>query len=145
MLSWRPRYDIHYPRSAFKDTETDILHHEGHERQNSDDQVDVDSTRGGQDTFIDDNANGSDTEMVNGTPGSLAGQQTRYEGCGGAFGVVTRFEQEFYILSQDPWLPFTREQGFKLASWVIHNKVSKFQINGYFTNRLGTSSLAGYY
>ena len=33
---------------------------------------------------------------------------------------------------------------FHLASWFIQNIVCKSQIKEYFTNRLGTSSLAGY-
>ena len=137
---------VRYTSSAItyhKDTETDLLHHEGHERPDSDYESDLDSTGRGHDAFTDDIAKESDTEMLNGTPGSLAGQQTHYEGSGEAVGDVNGFEQECDILSKDPWAPFTSAHGFKLASWFIQNKVSKSQINEYFTNRLGNSSLAG--
>ena len=120
------------------------MHHAGHERPDSDYESDVDSTGRGHDAFINNIANESDTEMLNGTPGSLAGQQTHYEGSGEAVRHVNGFEQECDILSKDPWAPFTSAHGFKLASWFIQNKVSKSQMNEYFTNRLGTSSLAGY-
>ena len=138
---------VRYTSSAItyhKDTETDLLHHEGHERPDSDYESDLDSTGRGHDAFTDDIANESDTEMLNGTQGSLAGQETHYEGSGEAVGDVNGFEQECDILSKDPWVPFTSAHGFKLASWFIQNKVSKSQINQYFTNRHGTSLLAGY-
>ena len=127
-----------------KDMETDLLPHEGHKRPDSDCESDLDSTGRGHDAFIDDIANESDNEMLNGTPVSLAGQQTHYEGSGEAVGDVNGFEQECDILSKDPWAPFTIAHGFKLASWFIQNKVPKSQINKYFTNRLSTSSSAGY-
>ena len=95
------------------------MDHEGHERSDSDYESDLDSTGRGHDTFIDDIANESDTEILNGTPGSLAGQQTHYEGSGEAVGHVNGFEQECDNLSKDPWAPFTREHGFKLAPWFI--------------------------
>ena len=136
---------VQYTSSAItyhKDTKTDLLHHEGHEHPDSDYQSDLDSTGRGHDAFIDDIAHESDTEILRGTPGSLAGQQTHCEGSGEGVGDVNGFEQECNILSKDPWAPFTSAHGFKLASWLIQNKVSKSQINEYFTNRLGTSSLA---
>ena len=138
---------VRYTSSAItyhKDTETDLLHHEGHERPDSNHQSDLDSTGRGQEAFIDDIANESDTEMLNGTPGSLAGLQTHYEGSGEAVGDINGSQQECDILSKDPWAPFTSAHCSKLASWFIQNKVSKSQINKYFTNRLGSSSLAGY-
>ena len=82
--------------------------------------------------------------MLSGTPGSLPGKLTHYEGSGEAVGDVNGFEQESDILSKDPWAPFMSAHGFKLASWFIQNTVSKSQINEYFTNRLSNSSLAGY-
>ena len=120
------------------------MHHEGHQRPDSDYESDPDSSGRDYDAFIDDIATESDTEMLSGTPGSLASKQTYYEGSGEAVGDVKGFEQECDILSKDPWAPFTSPHSFKLASWFIQNKVSKLQINKYFTNRLGNSSLAGY-
>ena len=105
------------------------MHHKGHERPDSDHESDLDSTGRGYDGFIDDIANDSETEILNGTPGSLAGQQTHYEGSGEAVEDVNGFEQECDILSKDPWAPFTSAHCFKLASWFIQNKVSKSQTN----------------
>ena len=138
---------VRYTPSAItynNDTEADLLHPEGHQRPDSDYESDPDSSGRDHDTFIDDRANESDTEMLCGTPGSLAGKQKHYEGSGEAVGDVKGFEQECDILSKDPWAPFTSAHSFKLASWFIQNKVSKSQINEYFKNHLGNSSLAGY-
>ena len=107
------------------------MHHEGHERQDSDYESDPDSTGREHDAF-----NESDTEMLNGTPGPLAGKQTHYEASREAVRDVNGFEQECGDLSEDPWAQFTSAHGFKLASWFIQNKVSKSQINEYFTNGL---------
>ena len=133
---------VRYTSSAItynNDAETDQLDHEGHERADSDDESDPDSTGRGQDAF-----NESDTEMLNGTPGPLAGKQTHYECSGEGVRDVNGFEQECANLSEDPWAPFTSAHGFKLAAWFIQNKVSKSQINEYFTNGLGDCALAGY-
>ena len=70
---------VRYTSSAityYKDTETDLLHHEGHECPDSNYESNLDSTRRGHDAFSDNIANESDTEMLNGTPGSLTGQET---------------------------------------------------------------------
>ena len=115
---------VRYASSAITyrmDTETDLLHHEGQKRPDSDYESDLDSTGRGHDAFTDDIANESDTEMLNGTPGSLASQQTHYECSGEAVGDVNGFEQECNILSKDPCAPFTSAHGFKLASWFIQN------------------------
>ena len=121
------------------DTETHQLHHEGQERPDSDYESDPDSTGREHNSF-----NESDTEMLNGTPGPLAGKETHYEGSGEAGQDVNGFAQECDDLSEDPWAPFTSAHGFKMASWFILNKVSKSQINEYFTNGLGNSALACY-
>ena len=78
------------------------MDHEGHERPDSAYESDPDSSGRDCDAFIDDIANESDTEMLSGTPCSLAGKQTYYEGSGEAVGDVNGFEQEFDILSRDP-------------------------------------------
>ena len=123
---------VRYTPSAMtynNNTEADLLHHEGHERPDSDPESDPDYSGRDHDAFIDDIAKESDPEMLSGTPGSIAGKQTHYEGSGEAVGDVKGFEQECDILSKDPGAPFTSAHGFKLASWFIQNKVSKSQIN----------------
>ena len=70
------------------DTETDLLHQEGHELRFSDYKSDPDSAGREHDAFNDDIANGSDTQIPNGTPGSLAGKETHYESSGEAVGDV---------------------------------------------------------
>ena len=138
---------VQYTSSAIaynNDTETDLLYLEGHERRDSDYESDPDSARHEHDAFNDNIANASDTEIPNGTPGLLAGKETHYEGSGEAVGDINGFEQECDDLSKDPWAPFTSAHGFKLASWFIQNRVSKGQINEYFTHGLGNSALAGY-
>ena len=138
---------VRYTLSAItynNDMEADLLHHEAHQRPDSDYESDPDSSGRDHDGYIDNIANESDTGMLSGTPGSLAGKQTHCEGSGEAVGGFNGFEQKCDILSKDPWAPFTSAHGFKLASWFFQNKVSKSQINEYFTNRLGNSSLAGY-
>jgi len=134
---------VRYTSSAItynNDTETDQLHHEGHERPDSDYESDPDSTGHEHDPFNDDTPNESDTEILNGTPGSSAGKQTHYEGSRQAVGDVNRFQQECDNLSEDPWAPFTSAHRFKLASWFIQGGVSKSRINEYFANGLGNSA-----
>ena len=138
---------IRYTSSAIaynNDTETDLCHQEGHERRNSNYESDPESARRKHDAFNDDIANASDTEIPNSTTGSLAGKERHYEGSGEAVGDVNGFEAECDDLSEDPWAPFKSVHGFKLASWFIQNKVSKSQINEYFTTGLGNSALAAY-
>ena len=110
---------IRYTSSAIayhNDTETDLLHQEGHERRNSDYKSDPDSAGREDDAFNDDIANASDTEIPNSTPGLLADKETHYEGSGEVVGDVNGYEQECDDLSDDPWAPFPSAHGFKLAS-----------------------------
>ena len=94
---------VRYTSSAIaynNDTETDLLHQEGHEHRDSDYESDPDSAGCEHDPFNDDIANASDTKISNGTPGSLAaGKETHYEGSGEAVGDVNGFEQECDDLS----------------------------------------------
>ena len=138
---------VRYTLSAIaynNDTETDLLHREGHQCRDSDYESDSDSARHEHDAFNDNIGNASHTEIPNGTAGSLAGKETHHEGSGEAVGDANGFEQECDDLSDDPWAPLTSADGFKLASWFFQNKVSKSQINEYFTNGLGNSALACY-
>ena len=114
---------VRYTSSAIaynNDTEIDLLHQEGHERRDSDYKSDPDSARRKHHAFNDNIANASDTEIPNGTLGSLAGKETHYEGSREAVGDVNEFEQECDDLSEDPWAPFTSAHGFKLASCVTN-------------------------
>ena len=100
-----PASAVRYTSSAItynNDTQTDQLHHEGHERPDSDYQYDLDSSGREHDAFKE-----SDTEMLNGTPGRLAGKPTHYKGSGEAVRDVNGFEQECDDPSENPWAPFT--------------------------------------
>ena len=120
------------------------MHQKGHQRRDSDYESDLDTAGHEHDAYNDDIANASDTQIPNGTPGSLAGKETNYDGSGEAVGDITGFEQECNDSSEDPCAPFMSAHRFKLASWFIQNKVSKSQINEYFTNGLAISALASY-
>src|SRR5205807_1981997 len=41
-------------------------------------------------------------------------------------------------MTDDPWSPFSSEDDFNLASWLIRSKVAKSQIDAYFTVGLGS-------
>ena len=74
---------VRYTPSAIiynNDRETDLLYYKEHERPDSAYKTDLDSTGGDHDLFINDITNDSNSEIPNGTPGSLAGKQTPYEG-----------------------------------------------------------------
>ena len=103
------------------DRETDLLPQEVHERQDSDYESDPDSTGCEHEVFNYTIGNRSDTEIPNGTPGSLAGKETHYEGSSKPVGDVIGFEPECDDLSKVPWAPFTSAHCFKLASWFIQN------------------------
>ena len=138
---------IRYRSSAIaynNNTETNLLHQEGHERWDSDYESDPDSARREHEASNDDIANASDTEIPKSTAGSLASKETHYEGSREAVGDINGFEQECDDLSEDPCAPFTSAHCFKLASWFIQNKVSKSQLNECFTNGFGNSALPGY-
>ena len=82
---------VRYKPSAItynNDTEADLLYHEGHERLDSDYESDRASSGRDHDAFIDDIANESDTQMLSGTQGLLAGKQTHYQDSGEAVGDV---------------------------------------------------------
>jgi len=52
--------------------------------------------------------------------------------------------EESRDLCENPWAPFASAQGFKLGSWFIESKVSKMQINHYFSNGIGNSTSVSY-
>lgn len=104
------------------------MHRECHKRRYSNYESDPNSARCEHDAFSDVIANLSDSEFPNSTPGSFAAKDTHYEGTREAVGDVNRFEQECNHLSEDHWAPFMSAHGFKLASWIIQNKLSKSQV-----------------
>ena len=70
---------VRYRSSAiayYNDMEINLLHQEGRRCRDSDYESDPDSARCEHDAFNNDIANASDTEIPNGTPGSLAGKET---------------------------------------------------------------------
>ena len=86
---------VRYTSSAItynNDTETDQLHHEGHERPDSDYQSHPDLTGREHDAL-----NESDTHMLNSTPGPLASKQTHYEGSGEAVREVKELNKNAMI------------------------------------------------
>ena len=96
---------VRYTSSAIaynNDTETELLHQEGHQRRDSYYESDPDSAGPEYDAFNDDIANASHTEIPKSTPGSLAGKETHYEGYREAVGDINGFEQECDDLSEDP-------------------------------------------
>jgi len=64
-------------------------------------------------------------------------QQNHYTDTGEAIGDVQEYQEDHTFLFKNPWVPFTREQDFKLASWFIESKIPKSRINYYFTYRVG--------
>ena len=73
------------------DTETHLLHHEGHPGPDSDYDSDPDSTGPDQTAIIDKIANRSQSQMANGPQGLLVGKQTHSEGYREAVGNLNRF------------------------------------------------------
>jgi len=86
----------------------------------------------------------SDTEVLNEHTPSVAAKQRHYPGAGEAIGEVEAYVEEHRNLCEDAWAPFTSAQGFQLASWFLESKVSKSQINDYFSSGLGNSTSVGY-
>jgi len=78
------------------------------------------------------------------TTSACARKQNHFEGAGEVIGDVAGFEDEHSHPCADPWAPFNSVEGFKLGSWFIDRKVSKPQINDYFSSGLGNAESVGY-
>lgn len=119
-----------------------IDYHELSERPDSDYESDPASDPAGYERdAIDDNVTyDSDTEVLNNNHSSVM----HYPGAGEAIAEVEGYVEEHRNLCGDAWAPFTSAQGFQLASWFIESKVSKSQINDYFSSGLGNSASVGY-
>jgi len=125
--------------------ESSVSHNpEASERQDSDCESDAGPAGSEPDEFCRDIAYESDTEVFDDTTSPSAAKQIHYEGAEKVIGDVDGFEHEYSNLCDDPWAPFTSEQGFKLASWFIEGKVSKSRINQYFSSGLGDAESVGY-
>jgi len=95
------------------------------------------------DAFCPDIAYESDAEVF-GTSSACAGKQNHFEGAGEVIGDVAGFEDEDSNRCGDPWAPFNRAEGFKLASWFIEGKVSNIRIKDYLSSGLGNAERVGY-
>jgi len=87
---------------------------------------------------IDDMHNDSDTEDVSHPPvrARPLGQET-IPGAGRPLGKVAGYTELNKAMTDDPWSPFSSEDGFNLASWFVRSKVAKSQIDAYFAHGLG--------
>jgi len=85
-----------------------------------------------------------ETDVLEDNTYPVAAEQEDYPGAGEAIGEVKEYKEECRDLCENPWAPFASAQGFKLLSWFIESKVSKTQINDYFSNGIGNSTSVGY-
>lgn len=86
----------------------------------------------------DDMQNDSDAEDVSHPPvrGRPSSQET-IPGAGRALGDVINYTELNRAMTDDPWSPFSSEDDFNLASWLVRSKVAKSQIDAYFAEGLG--------
>ena len=112
-------------RYTNSDAETDLLHHKGQERLDSDYESEPEPTGRELDAYTNNIAPESDTEILGNSTSSLPARQEHFERATDAFRDVNGFEREHHNLCNDPWAPFTSVSSFKLASWLIQTKVSK--------------------
>ena len=124
-------------RYTNSDAETDLLHQEGQARLDSDYESEPEPTGRELDGYRDDITHEFDTEILGDSTSSLRARQKHFERAGNTIRDVNGFEREHHNLCNDPWAPFTSASSFKLASWLIQTKVSKSQINEYFSSDLG--------
>jgi len=88
---------------------------------------------------IDDNMqNDSDAEDMSHPPvcGPPSSQET-ISGAGRALSDVAGYRELNRAMTDDPWNPFSSEDNFNLASWLVWSKVAKSQIDAYFAEYLG--------
>ena len=122
-----------------------IDYHEPSERPDSDYESDLasDPARSEHDTINDGVSYDLDTAVFNNNTSSVAAKLD-YPGTNKASGEVAGYVEEHCNLCEDACAPFTSARGFELASWFIESKVSKSQINDYFSSGLGNSASVGY-
>ena len=125
------------------DMKSSILHdREASELRDADYKSDPDPTGHELDAFT---AHQCDTEIPDDSMPCLPGRQEHYPCTGEAIGDVDGFEQEHINLCEDQWAPFSSAYGFKLVSWFILGKVTKWRINEYLSSSLGNSMLVDYW
>jgi len=85
-----------------------------------------------------------ETELFEENTYPVTVEQEDYPGPEEAIADFQEYEEECRDLGENPWAPFACAQGVKLAPWFIESKVSKPQINHYFSNDIGNSTSVGY-
>ena len=58
-------------------------------------------------------------------------------GAGRALSDIAAYPELNESMKNDPWNPFSSEADFNLVSWLVRSKVSKSQIDVYFSQGLG--------
>ena len=132
--------------NRFDDPGTDkIDYHEPSEHPDLDHESDPasDPARSERNTINKDIMYDPDTEVFNNDTSSVAAK-LECPGAGEDIGEVEGYVEDYCNLCEDAWAPFTSARGFQLASWFIESKVSKSQINHYFSSGLGNSESVGY-
>jgi len=66
------------------------------------------------------------------------GQET-IPGAGRPLSEVAGYTELNNAMTDDPWSPFSSENDFNLASWLVWSKVAKSQIDVYFAEGLGST------
>jgi len=84
------------------------------------------------------------TEVLEDNTYPVAAEEEDYLSAGEAIGELNEYKEECTDLCENPWAPLASAQGFKLASWFIESKVSRRQINDYFSNGIGSLTSVGY-
>jgi len=86
----------------------------------------------------DDMQNDSDAEDVSHPPVCRPpSSQETISGGGRALSDVADYTKLNRAMTDDPWNPFSSEDDFNLASWLVWSKVAKLQIDGYLAKGLG--------
>jgi len=125
--------------------ESSVSHNpDASQRQDSDSESDPGPAGSEPDELCRDIAYESDTEVFDDATSPSTSKQIHYEGAGQVIGDINRFAHEYSNLCHDPWGPFNSEQGLKLASWFIEERLSKSRITHYFSSGLGDAESVGY-
>jgi hypothetical protein len=104
----------------------------------SDHRLEIADCRAASSEIDDDMQNDSDAEDVSHPPvcGRPSSQET-ISGAGRALSDVAGYTELNRAMTDDPWNPFSSEDDFNLASWLVRSKVAKSQIDAYFAQGLG--------
>jgi len=104
----------------------------------SDHRLEITDCRAASSEIDDDMQNDSDAEDVSYPPGcGRPSSQETISGAGRALSDVAGYTELNRAMTDDPWNPFSSEDGFNLASWLVQSKVAKSQIDAYFAEGLG--------